>query len=114
MNSLRNMYFPSSISPNTVKELENKDLSGYIEMYLPESQINIKSPMFCDKYKIEWDSYGVPNENDLSDKSCFVNQNSTTTTYNEPINPPGLLNNNRTDVTHYDWLLQKETVSNSL
>jgi len=114
MNSLRNMYFPASVSPSSVQQLENKDLSGYLEMYLPSSQIDIKSPMFCDKYKIEWDSYGVANQNDTGDKDCYVNQNSTINEYNRPWNPPGLLNNNRTDVTHYDWLLQKQTISNSL
>ena len=114
MNSLRNMYFPASVSPNSVKQLENKDLSGYLEMYLPSNQIDIKSPMFCDKYKIEWDRYGVPNQNDTQDKECYVNQDSTITKYNKPWNPPGLLNNNRTDVTQYDWLLQKQTISNSL
>ena len=39
--------------------------------------IDIKSPMFCDKYKLDWDSYGVENSNDLTDKDCYVNQNST-------------------------------------
>ena len=114
MNSLRNMYFPASVSPSSVKQLENKDLSGYLEMYLPSNQIDIKSPMFCDKYKIEWDNYGVANKNDTGDKDCYVNQSSTVNEYNRPWNPPGLLNNNRTDVTHYDWLLQKQTISNSL
>ena len=113
MNSLRNMYFPSAISRDTVQELEKKDLSGYVEMYLPENQLNIKSPMFCDKYKIEWDSYGVENSNNLTDKNCYVNQNSTQTTFNEPTNPPGLFNNMRTDATHYDWVL-KPSISNSL
>lgn len=113
MNSLRNMYFPSAISRDTVNELEKKDLSGYVEMYLPENQIDIKSPMFCDKYKIEWDSYGVENSNNLTDKNCYVNQNSTQTTFNEPWNPPGLFNNERTDATHYDWVL-KPSISNSL
>ncbi len=114
LNSLKNMYLPSSLSPSTMKELEKKDLSGYVEMYLPESQINIKSPMFCDKYKIEWNSYGIPNESDTNDEGCYVNHNASTTTYNQPWNPPGLLNDNRTDVTQYDWLLQKHTISNSL
>lgn len=113
MNSLRNMYFPSAISRDTVDELEKKDLSGYVEMYLPENQLNIKSPMFCDKYKIEWDSYGVENSNNLTDKNCYVNQNSTQTVFNEPTNPPGLFNNERTDATHYDWVL-KPSISNSL
>ena len=108
------MYFPSSVSPASVQQLENKDLSGYMEMYLPSNQIDIKSPMFCDKYKIEWDNYGVPNENDTGDTDCYVNQSSTINEYNRPWNPPGLLNNNRTDVTQYDWLLQKQTISNSL
>ena len=114
MNSLHNMYFPSSISQESINELNQKDLSGYVEMYLPENQMNIQSPMFCNKYKIEWDSYGIPNENDTSDKNCFVNQNATSTTYNEPWNPPGLFNNNRTDVTHHDWLLQNYPIGNSL
>lgn len=113
MNSLRNMYFPSSISRDTVNELERKDLSGYVEMYLPGNQIDIKSPMFCNKYKLDWNSYGVENSNDLSDKDCYVNQNSTVTTFNEPWNPPGLFNNQRTDATHYDWVL-KPSISNSL
>lgn len=113
MNSLRNMYFPSAISRDTVKELEKKDLSGYVEMYLPENQLNIKSPMFCDKYKLDWNSYGIENSNDLTDKDCYVNQNSTQTVFNEPWNPPGLFNNQRTDATHYDWV-RKPSISNSL
>ena len=113
MNSLRNLYFPSSISPETVKELERKDLSGYVEMYLPENQINIKSPMFCDKYKVEWDSYGIPNLSDNKDSNCYVNDNSMEKQFNEPINPPGLFNNQRADATHYDFLLNKP-ISNSL
>ena len=59
-------------------------------------------------------AWGVPNQNDTQDKECYVNQDSTITKYNKPWNPPGLLNNNRTDVTQYDWLLQKQTISNSL
>ena len=113
MNSIRNLYYPSSISPDTVKDLEKKDLSGYVEMYLPENQINIKSPMFCDKYKVEWNSYGIPNLADTKDSNCYVHDNSMEPTINKPINPPGLFNNMRTDVTHYDFLLNKP-ISNSL
>ena len=113
MNSLRNLYFPSSISPETVKELEKKDLSGYVEMYLPENQINIKSPMFCDKYKVEWNSYGIPNLSDNKDSNCYVNDNSMEKQFNEPINPPGLFNNQRAGANHYDFLLNKP-ISNSL
>ena len=113
MNSLRNLYFPASISPETVNELEKKDLSGYVEMYLPENQINIKSPMFCDKYKVEWNSYGIPNLSDNKDSNCYVNDNSMEKQFNEPINPPGLFNNQRAGANHYDFLLNKP-ISNSL
>ena len=113
MNSIQNLYYPSSISPNTVKELEKKDLSGYVEMYLPNSQINIKSPQFCEKYKIEWDSYGIPNLSDNKDKNCYVHDNSMEATINRPINPPGIFNDQRMDATQYDFLLNKP-ISNSL
>tara|TARA_A100001015_G_scaffold320181_1_gene445669 strand:+ start:1463 stop:2488 length:1026 start_codon:yes stop_codon:yes gene_type:complete len=113
MNSIRNLYYPSSISPNTVKELENKDLSGYVEMYLPQNQINIKSPQFCEKYKIEWDSYGIPNLSDNKDKNCYVHDNSMVSTINRPINPPGLFNDQRMSANQYDFLLNRP-ISNSL
>jgi len=113
MNSIRNLYYPSSISPNTVKELEKKDLSGYVEMYLPNSQINIKSPQFCEKYKIEWDSYGIPNLSDNKDKNCYVHDNSMQATVNRPINPPGLFNDQRGGTNQYDFLLNRP-ISNSL
>ena len=113
MNSIRNLYYPSSISPNTVKELEKKDLSGYVEMYLPNSQINIKSPQFCEKYKIEWDSYGIPNLSDNKDKNCYVHDNSMQATINRPINPPGLFNDQRGGTNQYDFLLNRP-ISNSL
>ena len=84
---------------------------GYLEMYLPEKQINIKSPAFCQKYKIEWDSHGIQNTSDTTDHGCYVNQNSTSTNFNDPWSGPGLFNNNRTDVTQYDWLLQRILLS---
>jgi hypothetical protein len=113
MNSIRNLYYPSSISPDTVKELQDKDLASYIEMYLPENQINIKSPMFCKQYKVEWDSYGIQNLADNKDSNCYVHDNSMEPTINKPINLPGLFNNMRTDTTQYDFLLNKP-ISNSL
>jgi hypothetical protein len=113
MNSIRNLYYPSSISPDTVKDLEKKDLSGYVEIYLPNSQINIKSPQFCEKYKIEWDSYGIPNLSDNKDKNCYVHDNSVEPTINRPINPPGLFNDQRMSATQYDFLLNRP-ISNSL
>ena len=113
MNSIQNLYFPSSLSKDSVQELNKKDLSGYVEMYLPENQINIKSPQFCEKYKIEWDSYGIPNLSDNKDKNCYVHDNDTQATINRPINPPGLFNDQRMDATYHDFLL-KRPISNSL
>ena len=113
LNSIQNLYFPSSLSENSIQELNKKDLSGYFEMYLPEKQINIKSPQFCEKYKIEWDSYGVPNLSDNKDSNCYVHDNSMQATINRPINPPGLFNDQRMDATQYDFLL-KRPISNSL
>ena len=113
MNSIRNLYYPSTISPGTVDELEKKDLSGYVEMYLPQNQINIKSPQFCEKYKIEWDSYGIPNLSDNKDKNCYVHDNSMEATINRPINPPGLFNDQRGGANQYDFLLNRP-ISNSL
>ena len=113
LNSIQNLYFPSSLSENSIQELNKKDLSGYFEMYLPEKQINIKSPQFCEKYKIEWNSYGVPNLSDNKDSNCYVHDNSMQATINRPINPPGLFNDQRMDATQYDFLL-KRPISNSL
>ena len=113
MNSMKNLYYPSSISPETINDLEKKDLSGYVEMYLPNSQINIKSPQFCEKYKVEWNSYGIPNLSDNKDKNCYVHDNSMEATINKPINPPGLLNNMRGSNSQYDFLLNRP-ISNNL
>ena len=54
------------------------------------------------------------NTNDNIDNNCYVNENSTKMKYNDPGNPPGLFNNQRNDITKYDWLLKNHTISNSL
>jgi len=81
--------------------------------YGSSKQINIKSPQFCEKYKIEWDSYGIPNLSDDKDKNCYVHDNSMQATINRPMNPPGLFNDQRMNTTQYDFLLNKP-ISNSL
>jgi hypothetical protein len=88
LNSLKNMYFPETISVDTIKEYQNKDLSGYIERFLPSDQKNMHSPMFFNKY-------------------------STKPEYNEPWQGPGLYDNMRKDTGAHDWLL-KRPISNSL
>ena len=75
LNSLKNTYLPSSVSTETVQELDKKDLSSYLEMYLPENQNVIHTPTFCDKYKINWDNYGIPNNKDTEDSNCYLNAN---------------------------------------
>ena len=103
LNSLKNSYIPSNISPNSYKDLENKGLNGYLDMYLPENQNMIKSKTFCDKYKLEWDKYGIKNENDNTDKNCYLNNNATISEINEPYFAPGVVTK-RVDYNRYSWL----------
>ena len=103
LNSFKNTYIPPTISPNSYKDLENKGLSGYLDMYLPENQDLIKSKTFCDKYKIEWDKYGIMNQNDGEDKNCYLNNTSTISEINEPYFSPGVVTK-RVDYNRYSWL----------
>lgn len=103
LNSLKNSYIPPTISPNSYKELENKGLNGYLDMYLPENQPMIKSPTFCNKYKLDWDKYGVKNENNESDMNCYLNNNATTSEINDPYFAPGVITK-RVDYNRYSWL----------
>ena len=103
LNSLKNSYIPSNISPNSYKDLENKGLNGYLDMYLPENQNMIKSKTFCDKYKLEWDKYGIKNENDNTDKNCYLNNNATISEINEPYFAPGVVTK-RVDYNRYSLL----------
>ena len=103
MNSLRNAYLPPTISSDTYEELSGKGLSGYLDMYLPENQNLIKSPEFCNKYKMEWDKYGVPNNNDSQDGNCYLNNTQTTTKINDPWFGPGVMYK-RSSQDQYKWL----------
>ena len=51
---------------------------------------------------------------DTTDTDCYVNQGATTTTYNQPWNPPGLLNDNRTNETKYHWQQDRGNIISSL
>ena len=44
LNAIHNMYLPSSLSESSMNELKSKDLSSYLEMYLPQNQTAIKNP----------------------------------------------------------------------
>lgn len=108
LNSLKNSYIPPAISPNSYKDLENKGLNGYLDMYLPENQPMIKSPTFCNKYKLEWDKYGIKNENNENDMNCYLNNSATTSEINEPYFAPGVVTK-RVDYNRYSWLNNPST-----
>jgi len=103
LNSLKRAYLPSNLSSDDMEDLEKKDLSGYIEMYLPNNQTQIKSSVFCNKYKLEWDKYGIPNEINNKDNNCYVNNNHTSQEINEPWFGPGVINE-RVSQNNYDWI----------
>ena len=102
LGSLKNLYLPSNLSESTINEMNSKGFTGYLEMYLPENQPTIKDPSFCNKYKIEWDSYGNPS-NDNSDENCYVNNNSTTSEITQPYFAPGVIYE-RSSNDQYQWL----------
>ena len=102
-NSFKNAYLPASISSKTYEELDKKDLTSYLEMYLPEKQSMINSKEFCNKYKIEWDTLGIPIETDVEEESCYANNNQTTNKINEPWFGPGVIYQ-RSSEDKYEWL----------
>ena len=103
LNSLRNTYLPSSVSEDTYEQLKEKGLSSYLEMYLPENQNLIKSKLFCDKYSLDWDKYGIPNDGDKSDENCYINNDPTTSQFNQPWFGPGVIHK-RVSENKYDWI----------
>ena len=103
LNSFKNSYIPSTISSESYKDLENKGLNGYLDIYLPENQPMIKSRTFCNKYKLEWDKYGIKNESNENDMNCYLNNNATTSEINEPYFAPGVVTK-RVDYNRYSWL----------
>jgi len=103
LNSFKNSYVPSNVSSVTYKQLENKGLNGYLDMYLPENQNMIKSQTFCNKYRTEWDKYGVADENDTSNMNCYINNNATVEEINEPWQGPGSVHKRVSD-NQYKWL----------
>ena len=102
LNSFKNAYIPPTISKDSYRELENKDLNGYLDMYLPENQDMIKSSTFCNKYKTEWDKYGVADDNDNSNTNCYIS-NATVGELNDPWFGPGVINK-RVSNNKYKWL----------
>jgi len=100
LNSFKNSYLPANISNQTYDDLSKKDLSGYLEMYLPENQNLIKSPQFCNKYSIQWDKYGIEKKDN---EECYLNNNQTTEEFNKPWFGPGVIYD-RSSNDEYKWL----------
>ena len=90
VDSFVNGYFPSNVSNKSVDDLKVKGLDGYLEMYLPENQSTIKDPLFCKKYKQEWDEYGVPIPMEVP-SHCIRNNNAAIAKINDPWFGPGIM-----------------------
>jgi len=106
LNSLKNNHIPSSVSSvssDTYKDLSNKKLSGYLDMYLPNSQTTTTSSTFCDKYSINWDTDGIMVENNNNDPNCHRNNNQTIPEINKPWFGPGVIYD-RSSNDQYRWL----------
>ena len=103
LNAVMNGYFPSSLSNDTIQDLSNKGLEGHLDMYLPSDQETITDPLFCRKYKTEWDSNGVPLQNQFVPDSCIRNNNAAQAKLNDPWFGPGLMYKRSSDDA-YSWL----------
>lgn len=112
VDSFTNGYFPSHVSNNSVKELKVKGLEGYLEMYIPENQALIKDPLFCNKYKQEWDEYGVPIPLEVP-PSCIRNNNATIAKINDPWFGPGIMYD-RSSQDEYRWLQRRGNIVSDL
>lgn len=110
VDTLRNSYLPSSISNKSIEELNNKDLSSYLEMYLPENQQNIKSPIFCDKYSIDWDNKGIFYPKNIEKNDCYFHNQQTFHEINQPFFSPGIITQRSND----DFFQTKGNISSSL
>ena len=109
VNTLKNTFFPSSISTKSLEELNQKDLSSYLEMYLPENQNNIKSPIFCNKYSLEWDNKGIFKQKEIDKNDCYFHNEQAVSKINEPYFSPGVI----TTRTRNDFLLNKGNIISS-
>jgi hypothetical protein len=110
VNTLRNTYLPSSISNKSIDELNKKDLSSYLEMYLPENQNTIKSPMFCEKYSLDWDNKGIFRQKQVGKNDCYFHNEQTFKEMNQPYFSPGVITQRSND----HLLVNRGNISSSL
>ena len=62
--------------------------------------INNKSPFFCNKESLEWDTKSIPSQ---TNEDCMFNNPSVNHQRDEPFNIPGTIVNN-VDENQYSWL----------
>ena len=112
LESFVNGYYPSDLSEKTVNDLGRKGFDGLVEMYLPPDQSTIKDPLFCNKYKLQWDEYGIPIPQEVPPR-CLRNNNATIAKINDPWFGPGIMYK-RASNDKYRWLKDRGNVSNTL
>lgn len=110
VNALKNSFFPASISTKSLEEFHKKDLSSYLEMYLPENQNTIKSPVFCNKYSLEWDNKGIFKQKEINKNDCYFHNEQAISKINEPYFSPGVI----TKRTRDDFFMNKGNIISSL
>ena len=103
LNAVMNGYFPSTLSNATVQDLSNKGLEGHLDSFLPPGQGTVTDPLFCRKYTTEWDSNGVPLQNQFVPDTCIRNNNAAQAKLNDPWFGPGLMYK-RSSNDAYSWL----------
>lgn len=111
VSTLKNTFMPASMTKTSIEEFEKKDLSHYLEMYLPENQNTIKSPLFCEKYTHEWDNKGIFKEKkDINKNDCYFHNEQTLSEINEPYFAPSVINPRSRD----DFFQKKGNIITSL
>jgi len=107
LHTIANSYIPMSVSKKSYNVLENKGLHNHLDMYLPGNQNMIKSKVSCEKYKTQWDKYGIAIENEI-EENCILHNNSTISELNHPYISPGVITQ-RVDDNDYQWLSNPAT-----
>jgi hypothetical protein len=101
MNSLKQLYFPSSMEPSEIIDLKSKGLSSYLEMFLPPDQEQKKSSLYGKKEEVVWDKFGIPINKSDTDKYIF--NDHVNYEVNQPWQGPGILYDRVSD-DKYKWL----------
>tara|TARA_B110000977_G_C11087500_1_gene495315 strand:+ start:3708 stop:4646 length:939 start_codon:yes stop_codon:yes gene_type:complete len=85
INTMKNLYFPTTVSNKTLEDYNNKGLAGLNENYLTPKQNTINSKTIC------------------NDRSCVLKNTSTQNRINEPYDAPGVIYTRSSD-DKYKWL----------